>query len=126
MESIDRSRAAKITIESIDGSMPSVQVSPKMLRVIGQTLGLMASGQRVTLVSEKDEFTTVEAAHFLNVSRPFVIKEIESGKLTCRMVGSHQRIAFSDLTEYAEKMKKRSKLALDAMAENARDLGLGY
>lgn len=126
MESIDRSRAAKITIESIDGSMPSVEVSPKMLRVIAQTLGLMASGQRVTLVSEKDEFTTVEAAHFLNVSRPFVIKEIESGNLTCRMVGSHRRIAFSDLTDYAEKMKKRSKLALDAMAENARDLGLGY
>jgi excisionase family DNA binding protein len=74
----------------------------------------------------KREFTTVEAAHFLNVSRPFVIKEIEEGRLPHRMVGTHRRIAFEDLRAYARKMHEKQTAALERMAENARELGLVY
>ena len=38
------------------------------------------------LVPQKHELTTQEAANFLNVSRPFVIKEIEANRLKCRKV----------------------------------------
>jgi excisionase family DNA binding protein len=74
----------------------------------------------------KREFTTVEAAHFLNVSRPFVIKEIEEGRLSHRMVGTHRRIAFEDLLAYARKMREQQAAALERMAQNARELGLDY
>ena len=92
MACLDNSRAATITIESDDGSSPSVQVPPQVLRVLGQTLGLMARHQPIMLVPEKQELSTVEAANFLNVSRPFVIKEIEAGRLVHRMVGTHQQL----------------------------------
>ena len=78
------------------------------------------------LVPADPEFTTVEAANFLNVSRPFVIKEIESGRLPHRKVGSHRRIAFDDLMAYAEKMREQQASALERMANNARELGLEY
>ena len=74
----------------------------------------------------KQELSTVEASNFLNVSRPFVIKEIESKRLACRMVGSHRRIAFDDLQAYASKMRADQKGALQRMADNARELGLDY
>lgn len=74
----------------------------------------------------KQEFSTVEAANFLNVSRPFVLKEIEDGRLPHRKVGTHHRVAFEDLVAYARAMRKRQEHALERMAENARELGLDY
>ena len=67
---------------------------------------------------------TLQAANFLNVSRPFVIKEIEAGRLPCRKVGSHRRIAFEDIVAYAKEMREGQKAALERMAENERELGL--
>jgi len=126
MACLDHSRAATITIESDDGFSPSVQVPPQILRVLGQTLGLMARHQPIVLVPEKQELSTVEAANFLNVSRPFVIKEIQAGRLIHRMVGTHRRIRFADLMDYTKTMRAQQQAALDKKADNARELGLDH
>lgn len=126
MEALDHSRAAAITLTTDSGEHPSVEVPPAALKLIGQLLGALSEGRPITLMPAKREFSTVEAAHFLNVSRPFVIKEIEQGKLPHRMVGTHRRIAFEDLVAYAKAMGEKQSNALDRMAENARELGLEY
>lgn len=126
MEALDHSRAAAITLTTTDGSHPSVALPPTALRLIGQLLGAMSEGRPITLMPAKQEFSTVEAANFLNVSRPFVIKEIEQGRLPHRKVGSHRRVAFEDLVAYAREMRKRQDAALERIADNARELGLDY
>lgn len=126
MEALDHSRAAAITLTTTDGAQPTVELPPAALKLIGQLLGAMGEGRPITLMPSKQEFSTVEAANFLNVSRPFVIKEIENGRLPHRKVGSHRRVAFDDLVTYAREMRKRQEGALERMAENARELGLGY
>jgi excisionase family DNA binding protein len=126
MESLDHSRAATITVESDDGDVPPIAVPPQVLRVLAKTLGMMARGQAITLMPEQQELSTVEAANFLNVSRPFVIKEIQQGRLPHRMVGTHRRVLFTDLYEYARKMRENQQSALDQMAANERELGLDY
>lgn len=126
MEALDHSRAAAITLTTDKGEHPSVEVPPAALKLIGQLLGAMSEGRSITLLPPNREFTTVEAAHFLNVSRPFVIKEIEEGRLPHRMVGTHRRIAFEDLVTYANKMREKQTAALERMAANARELGLDY
>jgi excisionase family DNA binding protein len=126
MESLDRSRAAAITLTTDTGEHPSIAVPPAALKLIGQLLGAMSEGRAVTLIPSKQEFSTVEAANFLNVSRPFVIKEIEAGRLPHRKVGTHRRIAFEDLLAYAQQMRARQQAALERMADNARELGLDY
>ncbi|MCA8298790.1 helix-turn-helix domain-containing protein [Burkholderia sp. AU30198] len=126
MEALDHSRAAQITLTTDTGEHPSIAVPPASLKLIGQLLGAMSEGRKVTLMPANHEFTTVEAAHFLNVSRPFVIKEIEAGRLNHRMVGTHRRIAFDDLVKYARQMREKQEAALDKMAENAQELGLDY
>lgn len=126
MEALDRSKAVSVTLSSDDGSMPPVALPPAALKLIGQMLGLLSSGKPVTVIPAKQEMTTVEAAHFLNVSRPFVIKEIEAGRLQCRMVGSHRRIALEELARYSDEMRNSQQAALDRMAGNAADLGLDY
>lgn len=126
MEALDHSRAAAITLTTDKGDQPTIELPPQALRFIGELLGSLSEGQPVVLMPSKRELTTVEAAHFLNVSRPFVVKEISEGRLPHRMVGTHRRILVEDLLTYARTMRDQKAQALDRMAENARELGLDY
>lgn len=123
MEALDRSKAVKIKLESESGDIPPIELPPASLRLIGQLLGLISEGRPFTLMPEKQELTTVEAASFLNVSRPFVIKEIDAGHIPHRMVGSHRRVLLSDLFKYAQEMQTGREAALDDLSQLSRDLG---
>src|SRR5579859_8027248 len=61
------------------------------------------------------EMTTTQAAEFLDVSRPFVIKLVKRGELPCRLVGQHRRIPTAALKEYREKMLQKATTGLDEM-----------
>lgn len=126
MESLDRARAPRITVISDDVETPPISVPPAALRLFGRILELMAKRQPIVLIHQQQEFSTVEAANFLNVSRPFVIKEIEGGRLKHRKVGTHRRILYEDLLDYARNMRSQQQAALERMAEDAHKLGLEY
>lgn len=126
VEAMDHSRIATITLKSKDRKGPGVDLPPRALRVIAQVLGALSEHRSVMVMPQGDELSTVEAANFLNVSRPFLIKELEAGKLPFRLVGTHRRIAFEDLAAYAEKLRAGQRSALEKMADNARELGLQY
>lgn len=123
MEAMDRSKALKIKLESEAGDLPPIELPPTSLRLIGQLLGLMSEGRPFALMPEKQELTTVEAANFLNVSRPFVIKEIDAGRIPHRMVGSHRRVLLSDLIEYSGSMHAGSDVALENLSKLSGELG---
>jgi excisionase family DNA binding protein len=86
----------------------------------------MSEGKPITLMPSKQELTTVEAANFLNVSRPFVIKEIMEGRIPHRMVGTHRRIPFGGLLEYAKDMQTSREITLEELSQLSADLDLDY
>lgn len=129
MASLDHSRAHRIVLIDRDGgidSSPTLELPPKVLRFFAEMLGAMAEQKLVTLVPQKHELTTQEAAAFLNVSRPFVIKEIETGKIPHRKVGRHRRVTFTDLVKYQRVSQEGSDQALQDLTDQAQALGLGY
>ena len=126
MAALDHARAASLVLTTDTGPHPRVEVPPAALKVIGQLLGAMSQGQSIVLMPTDRELTTVEAAHLLNVSRPFVIKEMESGRLPYRKVGTHRRVALKSLMAYERQMREQQEQALERMADKARELGLDY
>jgi excisionase family DNA binding protein len=70
------------------------------------------------------EMTTTQAAEFLDVSRPFVIKLVKRGELPCRMVGTHRRIPSDAVRAYSEKMFQQARKAADEMVRISQESGL--
>jgi excisionase family DNA binding protein len=70
------------------------------------------------------EMTTTQAAEFLDVSRPFVIKLTKRGELPFRLVGQHRRISSAAVLQYRERMFQQARQAADEMAQLSQDAGL--
>lgn len=101
-----------------------ITLPPGALRLLVDILTQLGQGRGVAIMPEKAELTTQEAADFLNVSRPYVVKLIDTGKLPARLVGTRRRIAFEDLVRFDEEDRKRRRAALDELAEIDRELGI--
>jgi len=91
-----------------------------------QILSEMGEGNAVTMVPLHREMTTQEAAEFLGMSRPSLLKLLELGEIRFRKVGKHRRVLFQDLVKYRKRSMSDRHEALDELAKQAQQLGLGY
>lgn len=100
---------------------------PKAVRqFLTHLLTEMSHGNAVTLIPVHAEMTTQEAADYLNVSRPHLVKLLEAGNIKFHKVGSHRRVRFGDLRTYKEQAAAGRAEALDELAAQAQELGMGY
>jgi len=70
--------------------------------------------------------STQEVADLLNVSRPFVVKLIDTHQLKAFNVGTHRRVLEVDALAFRQKMRNDKTSALDALAEETEGLGLEF
>ena len=84
----------------------------------------LRAGNGVSVIPLHAELTTVQAAELLNVSRPYLIKQIEAGEVAHHMVGTHRRLKLVDVLAYRDRLRMQADDALDAMTAEAEELGL--
>ncbi len=102
----------KITVNGV-----RIEVSPELEAAVHRA-------QKGLLQPLPKEMTTNQAAEFLDVSRPFVIKLTQRGELPFRRVGQHRRIPSEAVAAYREKMFQEARKAADEMAQLSQDAGL--
>jgi len=108
------------------GSETTVTVPREALELFLELLGHMGCGSSVSVVPIQAELTTQEAAEILNVSRPYLVRLLDEGKIPSRLVGTHRRVRAADLLEYRKADEARRKALLDELTQEAEKHRLGY
>lgn len=96
------------------------------LALLRDLLAEMAQGNVVSIVPTHHLLTTQEAADLLNISRPFLIQLLKTGKIPFSKVGTHRRIRYQDLLEYKAKRDKQNQADLDELVQQAQSFEMGY
>lgn len=109
----------------IDGDT-DVTVPVVAIHMLVDILNQMALGNAVSLVPIHAELTTQQAADLLSVSRPYLVKQLESGAIPFHKLGRHRRIRYCDLMAYQAQVDQDGREAVDALTAEAQELGLGY
>lgn len=108
------------------GEAEAVAVPASALRLFLHLLTEMSQGNAVTLIPTHAELTTQQAADLLNVSRPYLVKVLDEGKIPCRTVGKYRRVRFDDLMAYKQKDDGARAKILDQLTAKAQELRIGY
>src|SRR6516165_3238413 len=116
----------RVRIAPDDEPEETIAIPLSAFRLLNDILTEMAKGNAVTLIPVNAELTTQQAADLLNVSRPFLVEQLEKGVIPYRKVGTHRRILYKDLMDYKATMDRNRLKALDELAAQAQDLGMGY
>lgn len=139
-EEISAARLAARALAPLDTSSPTITfvaqdegdkveqapiaVPAAVFRMLVKMLVEMGNGNAVAMVPVHAELTTQQAADLLNVSRPHLIKLLDSKALGFRMVGTHRKLKARDVLNYRDRTAHARAEGLKRMVELDEELGL--
>lgn len=92
--------------------------------VLVQVFEAMKQGLAIHVAPLNAQLTTQEAADYLGISRPTLVKLLESGKMAFTKPGRHRYVRLDDVIHYAESVHTQRADALDLLARDAEESGL--
>lgn len=115
--------AENLALRLEDGSGESIRIPASATRLLSDILSEMAAGNAVALTPIEAELTTQQAADLLNVSRPFLIEQLEKGLIPFHKVGSHRRVKSADVLAYKRDIDQKRLVALEELVRLDQEMG---
>jgi excisionase family DNA binding protein len=103
--------------------LDAMALPDQVAQVLGSILNEAALGHVVAVVSTAEEISTGAAARLLGVSRPHVVKLVDTGVLPGRRIHRHRRVRLVDVMDLKRSMERRHGL-LDELVSETESLGL--
>ena len=93
-----------------------VDLPPAVARLVLDLLEAIGQGCAVTLVPSGADLSTQQAADMLEVSRPFLVKMLETREIPHHKIGTHRRIRAEDLLAYKHRRDSKRTAARTRLA----------
>lgn len=108
---------------------PDGQVVPlpeQAFSVLRDVADAMRHGQAIVVAPIDQLLTTQEAANFLGISRPTLVRLLESGEIPYQRPGAgrHRRLTLQDVLAYQQRKAVERRNALDDLTREAAEAGL--
>lgn len=103
---------------------PRVEIPHELFEVLLELAQAMSEGRAITVAPHSLTMTTQQAAEFLGVSRPTLVKLLERGEIPFDQPNRHRRVRLPDLMAYQQRRSAAQRAALDELTRDAEDLGL--
>ncbi len=78
----------------------------------------------MSILHYEEALATQQAGDLLQVSRPYLIRLLEAGKIRYHLVGSHRRVRLGDLLDYKSTRDRLRKTNINEMVRVSESLGL--
>lgn len=78
------------------------------------------------IAPQQAELTAQEAADLLCVSRPYLTKLLDVGRIPCRTTGTQRGVLRADVTAYKTRIDEARLATLQELTAQAQELGIGY
>ncbi|WP_424183325.1 helix-turn-helix domain-containing protein [Actinokineospora sp. G85] len=117
---LPRDRAARLI--GPDGT--ETDLPDEVYRTLREVLDALLKGKAITLAPHNTMLTTQQAADLLGISRPTLVKLLESGAIPYEQPGRHRRVRLVDLVTYREKSRTTRRQDLRALTRDADEDGL--
>jgi excisionase family DNA binding protein len=114
-----RTSAPKLVFED----RRQLELPPNVLQALRFVVHHMSRGDAISLVPMTKMLMTNQAAQILNVSRPFLVKLLNSRAIPFTKIGTHHRLRMGDVLEYKRRRDRQMLDALDALAREAQEAG---
>lgn len=113
---------ANCTALSVSDEQGRTSTLPSELRdILAYAVQALSEGQAVSLEPRHTILSTQEAADLLGISRPTLVKLLESGAVPFTKPGRHRRVRLQDILEYQLRLRQERHRHLDAMTSEAAD-----
>lgn len=112
---------------ALANSRGDVEVTLSLSRKSAEKVLALLDAERTTgavVVAVKEVFTTTEAATMLGISRPTLMKLVDSGEIDHVKVGTHHRIPAQAIVSFQRARTARRQKAGKALAEFSNEIGL--
>ncbi len=101
-----------------------VPLPEEIYRVLRRVVDDMREGKATMVAPLSLLLTTQEAADFLNLSRPTVVKLMEDGQIPFEKPNRHRRVKLEDLVSFQQRRRVERQAALNELTANAGELGI--
>lgn len=126
LEDVAHSRAKRVPSCRLVGPRgEEVTLPPAVFYVLERVAEVLARGDSVTVVPVGRELTTQQAADLLNVSRQYLVRLLDEGRIPFSKTGKHRRLRIDDVLAYRRVRDDERRSALERLTTLTESFG-GY
>ncbi|OGQ81189.1 MAG: hypothetical protein A2289_10980 [Deltaproteobacteria bacterium RIFOXYA12_FULL_58_15] len=118
-------QGAQATCELVGPHGERHLIPEALFHLLVRVVDVLARGDAVTVAPVAQQLTTQQAANILNVSRQYLVRLLDEGRIPHIKTGKHRRVSVKDLLEYKTHRDAQRRATLTDLTHLTEDFA-GY